>query len=52
MESNKGKVKKGVEEKLKQEFLEKQMKSEMFRKQDESCNLWPRQNLTPRQTAS
>ena len=28
------------------------MQSEIFRKQDESCNLWLRQNLTPRKTAS
>ena len=28
------------------------MQSEIFRKQNESCNLLLRQNLTPRQTAS
>ena len=28
------------------------MQSKIFRKQDESCNLWLRQNLTPRKTAS
>ena len=28
------------------------MQSSVFRKQDESCNLWLRQNLTPRKTAS
>ena len=34
MESNKDKVKKSVEEKLKEEYLYKQIQSEMFRKQD------------------
>ena len=28
------------------------MQSEIFRKQDESCNLWLRQNLTPKKIAS
>ena len=28
------------------------MQSEIFRKQHESCKLWLRQNLTPRNTAS
>ena len=28
------------------------MQSEIFRKQDEICNLWLRQNLTPRKAAS
>ena len=28
------------------------MHSKIFRKQDESCNLWLRQNLRPRKTAS
>ena len=28
------------------------MQSKIFRKQDESCNLWLTQNLTPRKTAS
>ena len=28
------------------------MQSEIFQKQDESSNLWLRQNLTPRKTAS
>ena len=46
------KLKKGVKEKRKEEYLEKQMQSEIFRKQDESCNLWLRQNTTSRKTAS
>ena len=46
----KARLKKGVEEKWKD--LEKQMQNQVFRKQDESCNLWLRQNLAPRKTAS
>ena len=28
------------------------MQSKIFQKQDENCNLWLRQNLTPRKTSS
>ena len=52
LRSIKTRLKKGVEEKWKEEYLEKQMQSKIFRKQDESCNLWLRQNLTPRKTVS
>ena len=45
-------LEKGVEQKRREEYLDKKMQSEIFRKQDESCNLWLRQNLTPRKTAS
>ena len=45
-------LEKGVEQKRSEEYLDKQMQSEIFQKQDESCNLWLRQNLTPRKTAS
>ena len=48
----KARLKKGIEQKRREEYLDKQMQSEIFRKQDESCNLWLRQNLTPRKTAS
>ena len=48
----KERLKKSVEQKRREEYLDKQMQSEIFRKQDESCNLWLRQNLTPRKTAS
>ena len=47
----KARLKKSVEQKRREEYLDKQMQSEIFRKQDESCNLWLRQNLTPRKTA-
>ena len=48
----KARLKKGVDQKRREEYLDKQMQSEIFQKQDESCNLWLRQNLTPRKTAS
>ena len=48
----KARLKKSIEQKRRVEYLDKQMQSEIFRKQDESCNLWLRQNLTPRMTAS
>ena len=48
----KARLKKSVEQKRREEYLDKQIQSEIFRKQDESCNLWLRQNLTPRKTAS
>ena len=48
----KARLKKGIEQKRREEYLDKQMQSEIFRKQNESCNLWLRQNLTPRKTAS
>ena len=48
----KARLKKSVEQKRKEEYLDKQMQGEIFRKQDESCNLWLRQNLTPKKTAS
>ena len=48
----KARLKKSVEQKRREEYLDKQMQSEIFRKQDESCNLWLIQNLTPRKTAS
>ena len=35
----KAKLKKIVEQKRREEYLDKQMQSEIFRKQDESCNL-------------
>ena len=48
----KARLKKSVEQKRREEYLDKQMQSEIFRKQDESCNLWLRQKPTPRTTAS
>ena len=45
-------LKKRVEQKQKQEYLEKQLQSEIFRKQDESCNLWLRQNNTKKDCLS
>ena len=48
----KARLKKNVEQKRREKYLDKQMQSEIFRKQDESCNLWLKQNLTPRKTAS
>ena len=47
----KARLKKSDEQK-RREYLDKQMQSKIFRKQDESCNLWLRQNLTPRKTVS
>ena len=35
----KARLKEGPEEKRKEEYLEKQMQIQIFRKQDESCNL-------------
>ena len=35
----KARLKKSVEQKRREEYLDKQMQSEIFRKQDESCNL-------------
>ena len=52
MDTIKTRLKKGVEEKRKEEYLEKQMQSEIFRKKYNICNLWLRQNLTLRETAS
>ena len=48
----KARLKKSVEQKWREEYLDKQMQSKIFRKQDESRNLWLRQDLTPRKTAS
>ena len=48
----KARLKKSDEQKRREEYLDKKMQSEIFRKQDEGCNLWLRQNLTPRKTAS
>ena len=48
----KARLKKAVEQRRKEKYLEKQMQSEIFRKQDENCNIWLRQNLTPRKTTS
>ena len=48
----KARLKKSVEQKRREEYLDKQIQSKIFRKQDKSCNLWLRQNLTPGKTAS
>ena len=48
----KGSLKKGVEEKRKDMYKEKEMQSEIFRKQDAQCNLWLEQKLSPKKTAS
>ena len=47
-EGKEKRLKKRVELKRREEYLGKQMQSEIFRKQDGSCDLWLRQNLTPR----
>ena len=46
----KARLKKEVRGNGKKDTWRKKMQSEIFRKQDESCNLWLRQNLTPRKT--
>ena len=38
----KARLRKGVERKRREEYLDKQMQRGIFRKQDESCNLWLR----------
>ena len=40
--------KKATEEKREEEYLQKEMQSEIYKKQDHKCNIWLEQNLTPR----
>ena len=50
--ATKARLKNSVEQKRREQYLDKEMQSEIFQKQNESCNLWLRQNLTPRKTTS
>ena len=50
--ATKARLKNSVEQKRREQYLDKEMQREIFQKQNESCNLWLRQNLTPRKTTS
>ena len=44
--------KKGVEERRQEVYYQKEMQSAIYKKQNQQCNLWLEQNLTPAKTAS
>ena len=45
-------LKKGVEERRREVCYQKEMQSTVYKKQDQQCNLWLEQNITPPKTAS
>ena len=45
-------LKKGVEERRREVYYQKEMQSAVYKKQDQQCNLWLKQNITPPKTAS
>ena len=45
-------LKKGVEERRREVYYQKEMWSAVYKKQDQQCNLWLEQNITPPKTAS
>ena len=45
-------LKKGVEERRREVYYQKEMQSAIYKKQNQNCNLWLEQNLTPAKTAS
>ena len=45
-------LKKGVEERRREVYYQKEMQSAIYKKQNQQCNLWLEQNLTPAKTAS
>ena len=45
-------LKKGVEERRREIYYQKEMQSAVYKKQDQQCNLWLEQNITPPKTAS
>ena len=44
--------KKGTRAKRKEDYHQKEMQSEIYKKQDQKCNIWLEQNLTPRKTSA
>ena len=40
-------LKKGVEERRREVYYQKEMQSAIYKKQNQQCNLWLEQNLTP-----
>ena len=44
--------KKGSDEKRLEQYIKKEMQSEIYNKQDKKCNKWLEQNLTPRKTSA
>ena len=45
-------LKKGVEERRREVYYQKEMQSAVYKKQDQQSNLWLEQNITPPKTAS
>ena len=52
MDQSKKCLKKGVEERRREVYYQKEMQSAVYKKQDQQCNLWLEQNITPPNTAS
>ena len=48
----KAELKKGVEKKTKETYEQKELQSDLYRRQKQECHLWLKQRLTPRKTAS
>ena len=44
--------KKGIEKQRKDHYKQKQLQSEVYRIQHESCNMWLKQSIDPRKTAA
>ena len=44
--------KNGTEEKREEDYHQKEMQSEIYKKQDQKCNIWLEQNVTPRKTSA
>ena len=44
--------KKGIEGRRIEVYRQKEMQSEIYRKQDQTCNLWLEQKLSPKKTAA
>ena len=52
MDQSKKCLKKGVEERRREVYYQKEMQSAVYKNQDQQCNLWLEQNITPPKTAS
>ena len=48
----KAELKKGVEKKRMETYEQKELQSDLYRRQEQECHLWLKQRLTPRKTAS
>ena len=48
----KAELKKGVEKKRMETYKQKELQSDLYRRQEQECHLWLKQRLTPRKTAS